>query len=333
MSLVTDPFDTMTTGVPATPPGWFSQFGPGVCYPYATPCPFALSGGVWPSAPHQYYYSNGCNLCTPTFGPANSCSIFSAYRLLTHNNTPVVPILNVWVLGNGQPGQTLNFNNEYCLDLMELWLEDDYTFSLRTGPGAGIPRLLMDNSGASTSGRRNGFQQNTWYYLELDVSAAWIPYGGNHFAQVTAQLYVDGIKVCDSANGGTYQAGSGLPLNMSGVYLTETAFGSPAISSVQYNNLGSTAYNLSAYEIDAGFAGGIPPNPGNPNVRVSQMPIEIAKLPETADVRVSQMPIEWAKLPQTANIRVSQLVIELATPYVARVPFLPEYIRARRGGH
>ena len=58
-------------------------------------------------------------------------------------------------------------------------------------------------------------QANTWYFLQLEVALSYISFGGNNFVKVCAQLCIDGVKVCDSANGSIYQSGSGFPLNMS----------------------------------------------------------------------------------------------------------------------
>ena len=330
--LVADPFDGMAPGVQAVPPGWACQGGPGFAFAYGTVAPFAPSGGVWsPAIPHQYYSTvSSVILYTPAFAQT-SITYSSAYRLLSSNNTPTVSLVDVLMRGNGGPGQSPSpVNGQYTFRCMYVFLEEDLTFSIRTSGGVGVPDLLMDNSGAPTSGHPSGYPLNTWYFLQLEVALSYISFGGNNFVKVGAQLYIDGVKVCDSANGSTYQSGSGFPLNMSGVFASELANTINAEASwVGFNTPGSTNFNLSDFEVDSGLLGGVPPNPGNPAVRISQFPIEYAALPTDGNVRVSQMPVEWAKLPQTANVRVSQMVIEVATMQTipASRGIFPEYYK------
>lgn len=62
-----------------------------------------------------------------------------------------------------------------------------------------------------------------------------------------------------------------------------------------------------------------------PLVRVPQMVVEPATLPNTAKIRIGQMVDEVATLPSTSKLRISQMVIELAAQLIR--PRTPQYIK------
>ena len=326
MSLISDPFDTMSIGGPQPPTNWALQGNGGFLFNYGTQAPFSPIGGLWPG--HNYWWSNGSNIITPFFGATASASIFTGYQLLASTNEPTVPLFSILVQANGASGQQKNFNNDYTFDILDVRLEEDFTLSLRTPGATGIPGQLLDNSGNPMNNVRLGgaFPLNTWYYIDLEVQSSFQDYNGITYVSVSAQLYVDGILVCNSANAPSPQPGNPPP-NITGVpkVLLLNPL-SPDFCYVIYNNPGSSNYCLSQYDIESGQSNGKPPalttlpsqdppdlTPLESNVRVSQLPIEVAEKIFNPNVRITQLPIEIARRPFTPNVRISQLVIELAT--------------------
>lgn len=325
MSLVSDPFDSMTDGGPQPPSGWALGGNGGFVFDYTQQAPFSTIGGLWPG--HKYWWSNGSDVITPFFGPTTIASIFSGYILLSDNNTPVVPLFSVLTQGNGNPGQQKNFNQDYTFDILDVRLEQDLTLSIYTGGGVDVAANLLDNSGNPKNNVREGgaFPVNTWYYIDLELSTVYVPYQGIDYVSVGAQLYVDGILVCDSINAPPTQ--SGADPGITGVRKADLANQlSATFCYVQYNNPGGTNYCLSQYDIESGNSGGQPPalttlasqSPPNlvplmSNVRASQGVVEVAETILNPFVRITQLPIEVAEVPFTPNVRISQLVIELAT--------------------
>jgi hypothetical protein len=331
MSLLADPFDTMTDGGPQPPTNWVENGNGGFVLDYGTQAPFSLIGGLWPG--HKYWWSNGTNVITQGFGPTTTASIFTGYQLLSNNNTPVVPLFSVLVLANGAPGQQKNFNGEYTFDILDVRIEQDLTLSIYTPGSTGIGSQLLDNSGNPINNVRDGgcFPLNTWYYLDLEVQTSFQVYNGISYVSVSAQLYSDGTKICDSGNaiptGSTPPGITGIPKVLLANQL------SPAFAYIQYHNPGSANYCLSQYDIESGQSFGIPPalttlpsqtppnlTPLESNVRISQMPAEVTELIYNPNIRITQLPIEQVLNPYTPNVRISQLVIELVTQGTTIIP-------------
>ncbi len=324
MSMVADPFDSMTNGGPQPPTGWALAGNGGFVYDYTQQAPFSTIGGLWPG--HKYWWSNGSDVITPGFGPTTSASIFSGYLLLTDNNTPVVPLFSVLTLGNGNPGQQKNFNNQYTFDILDVRLHQDLTLSIYTPGGVDISPHLLDNSGNPANNVKDGgaFPINTWYYIDLELTSIYVTYQGVDYVSVGAELYVDGIQVCNSVNAPT---SIDAPPGVTGVRRSDLSNQIAAtFNFVQYNNPGGANYCLSQYDIESGNSGGQPPalttlpsqSPPNlvplmSNVRASQGVVEVAETILNPFVRITQLPIEVAEMPFTPNVRISQLVIELAT--------------------
>jgi hypothetical protein len=326
MSLLTDPFDGMPDGQSAGPNGWSYSGNGGIVFDYGTQAPFSNIGGLWPG--HKYWWSqNGTDVITPLWGPTTSASIFTGYQILANNNTPVDPLFSVLTLGNGLPGQNKNFNGAYTFDILDVRQEQDLTFSIWTPGGVDIAPQLLDNSGNPIYNLPDGgaFPINTWYYIDLELSTVYIEYNGITYVSVGAELYIDGVMICDSVNHPPLPNGSP-PIGLTGVEKDSLANPlSPTFSFVQYNNNGGSNYCLSQYDIESGNSGGQPPalttlpsqSPPNlvplmSNVKVSQLPVELLTNPPAPNTRITQLPIEVAVRPYTPNVRISQLVIELA---------------------
>jgi hypothetical protein len=297
---ISDPFNSLALG-PGTPPNWSAGFGINV--DYAGSSGRGGVGGLYPG--DNWYSAEGVTSPSLTrqlgypSGPV-SASIWFGYR---HESIPNgLPIIVVNAVNS-------TFTNETTI--FTLFIEDDFSISGYTGNNTTSYPPPFGNTGSGNL----YFPWNTWYFCQLNLATGFITVGGNQYVTVTIELAIEGSIVL--------MAG---PIN---TFILVSSLGKNAVDQIAWE--GNPYIDISQVTLEDQVPIDTYPNPGTPNIRVSQMPIEVMTLPSNANVRLTQMPIEYMILPTTANVRASQMVIELATPFPSSTgtgPF-PEYYKRR----
>lgn len=165
--------------------------------------------------------------------------------------------------------------------------------------------LFVDSAGKNICFSTESVKMNEWMFFQLDFDFSTALVSGVTYLTVNADIILNGIQIADS--GGPITIFSTPVLNLPG--------GLASANDYEFNAPTSGGGQIDNITVTAGSNHGVIfyPHGANPNVRISQAPIEIIELPSSSMVRLTQQALELLELPSASFVRLSQLVIELPT--------------------